>query len=90
MSIVKRFIAGAVCPRCSAMDSIRMYRNDIREYRECVRCDYVEGQNLDGTPEPAVEIATRIKTAGDGAVSKPKDTSVQVVRFITPDNKESL
>lgn len=88
MSVIKRFIAGVVCPRCGEMDSIRMYRNDIREYRECVRCDYVDGQNLDGSPEPLVEIATRIKSQNDGAISQPKDTSVQAVRFVTPNTED--
>lgn len=60
MSVVKRFVAGAVCPRCGEMDTIRVYRNERREYRECVRCDYVDGQNLDGTPEDVAELETRV------------------------------
>lgn len=59
MSVIKRFVAGAVCPRCGEMDTIRVYRNEIREYRECVKCDYVDGQNLDGSPEEA-ELETRV------------------------------
>ena len=60
MSVIKRFVAGAVCPRCGEMDTIRVYRNEIREYRECVKCDYVDGQNLDGSPEEVTEIVTRV------------------------------
>jgi len=60
MSIVKRFVAGAVCPRCAQMDTIRVYRNEIREYRECIKCDYKDGQNLDGSPESVQELATRV------------------------------
>ena len=37
---LKRFIAGAVCPRCSKMDTIKMYRLDDKDYRECVACDF--------------------------------------------------
>ena len=33
MKPVKRFVAGVVCPRCAAMDSTRMYRDEEREYR---------------------------------------------------------
>lgn len=62
MSVIKRFVAGAVCPRCSQMDTIRVYRNDIREYRECVKCDYKDGQNLDGSPEAVSELATRVNS----------------------------
>lgn len=60
MSVIKRFVAGAVCPRCGEMDTIRVYRNEIREYRECVKCDYIDGQNLDGSPEEVAEIVTRV------------------------------
>ena len=71
MSVIKRFVAGAVCPRCGEMDTIRVYRNDIREYRECVRCDYMDGQNLDGSPE-AQELETRVnKQPGKPLDPKP-------------------
>lgn len=36
----KRFIAGAVCPSCSAMDRIVMYREGESDYRECVECGF--------------------------------------------------
>ena len=62
MSVIKRFVAGAVCPRCAKMDTIRVYRNEIREYRECVKCDYKDCQNLDGSPEPVSELATRVNS----------------------------
>ena len=75
MSVVKRFVAGAVCPRCGQLDTIRVYRNEIREYRECVRCDYVDGQNLDGTPETE-ELETRVTKKVE---TKP---AVQTIKFV--------
>lgn len=54
MSTQKRFIAGAVCPRCGEMDRVRMYRDEEREYRECVNCGFQDSLRLDGRPEPAV------------------------------------
>lgn len=61
MSIIKRFIAGAVCPRCGEMDCIRTYRDDEKEYKECVRCDYEDSMRLDGQAEPGVEeLETRV------------------------------
>ena len=36
----KRFIAGAVCPRCGVQDRIRVYSIDGATYRECVACDF--------------------------------------------------
>lgn len=59
MSMIKRFIAGAVCPRCGEMDTIRTYRDEEREHKECVRCDYVDSMRLDGEVE-AEELETRV------------------------------
>lgn len=80
MTITKRFVAGAVCPRCGAMDTIRVYRNEIREYRECVKCDYVDGQNLDGSPESVDELETRV-------TKKPEQKpTTQPLRFVPNPN----
>ena len=38
--IKKRFIAGAICPRCSEMDKLVMYREDEKDFRECVSCGF--------------------------------------------------
>ena len=38
----KRFIAGAICPRCAAMDRIRAWEQNGIRYRECVSCDFFE------------------------------------------------
>ncbi len=41
--IKKRFIAGVVCPKCSEMDKMRMYRDDKDdEIRDCVACGFTE------------------------------------------------
>ncbi|PIE25143.1 MAG: hypothetical protein CSA60_01230 [Neptuniibacter caesariensis] len=61
MSVIKRFIAGAVCPRCGKMDGIRTYRDEEREYKECVHCDYKDSLRLDGQPDaPMEELETRV------------------------------
>lgn len=36
----RRFIAGAVCPRCSEMDKIVAYNEDGKDFRECVSCGF--------------------------------------------------
>lgn len=64
MTVVKRFIAGAVCPRCGEMDSLKMHRADGREYRECVRCDFSDSMAMDGSDQPDSELETRVNRAG--------------------------
>lgn len=41
-TIKKRFIAGAVCPECGALDAIRLVIQGEQESVECVKCDYRE------------------------------------------------
>lgn len=38
----KRFIAGAVCPKCASMDTVITYRQDEKDWRGCVQCDFTE------------------------------------------------
>lgn len=40
--IKKRFIAGAVCPSCGALDTLRWWVENNIELVECVKCDYQE------------------------------------------------
>jgi uncharacterized metal-binding protein (TIGR02443 family) len=83
MTVIKRFIAGAVCPRCGQMDCLRMYRDDEREYRECVRCDFEDTQRLDGTAE-VKELETRVNQA------KPVlDDGERPIRFVPNPVKDS-
>lgn len=73
--IIKRFIAGAVCPACSAMDTIRMYELDGVPNRECVSCGYADTLDERGNSIPR-EVPTR--------VTKPKAapaTKSQTVQF---------
>jgi uncharacterized metal-binding protein (TIGR02443 family) len=54
----RRFIAGAVCPRCGVQDKIVI---DVEtDLRACVACDFTEPR-----PEPAAaaEPATRVNRA---------------------------
>lgn len=38
--LVKRFIAGALCPKCQALDRVVVYRRDHQDFAECVACGY--------------------------------------------------
>ena len=50
----KRFIAGAKCPKCKAMDSVMLYIEDGIEKLECVECGYKESQG-DADSQSAIE-----------------------------------
>ncbi len=79
----KRFIAGAVCPKCSEMDKLVMYRNeDDVETRECVACGYsdVMKEEVDKAPE----LNTRVSPEGKAL----RDEGEQAIRiFDAPPKK---
>ncbi|MFT2110439.1 YheV family putative zinc ribbon protein [Marinomonas sp. 2405UD68-3] len=77
--MIKRFIAGAICPRCSGMDKIRAWRNDDEEkqFRECIECGYTDEQSTVIQEQP-VEVATRVNQPH---VAAP-DTEESVIQFI--------
>ena len=50
----KRFVAGAICPKCKSMDTIMLFFENNVEKLECVQCDYSEEQT-----EQQVEKAKR-------------------------------
>lgn len=72
----KRFIAGAVCPRCSEMDKLTIFSEAEKEYRECVGCGFKEQMFLQSEPK---EIDTRVNKT-----KEEKELEVQTVRLIDP------
>jgi len=78
-TVKKRFIAGAVCPRCKAADRILMYRIDDTDFRECVECGFKDEMRF----KPGVrEIQTRVNTPQEQVA---KET--QVIRLVNPKEK---
>ena len=77
----KRFIAGAVCPRCSAMDRIVMFTTEEGTFRECVDCGFEDRQPEAADMTPASEtLKTRVTpTESD---SPKKDDTPQPVRIL--------
>ena len=73
----KRFIAGAVCPRCAAMDKIVMYQQDEKNFRECVACGYEDEMPLAGG---ANEIPTRVNEK-----AAQREVPEQALKFVDPD-----
>ena len=66
----KRFIAGAVCPKCSEMDRTVMYSNDDgEEVRECISCGFIQTSSEQAAEDQtrqleADELATRVTPMG--------------------------
>ena len=87
----RRFIAGAVCPRCAQMDKIVV--NLDTDQRECVACGFSEARPGDvpdtpvapaGQSEGAVkELPTRVSRAAARRVETPAEP----VRLVDPSDK---
>lgn len=72
--IKRRFIAGAVCPRCSEMDKLVVYNEDGKDFRACVNCDFKEEMHF----KPAArELETRVNTSDE-----EKQKQVQIVKIL--------
>lgn len=70
----RRFMAGAVCPRCSEMDKLVVYNEDSKDYRECVNCGYKEEMRF---PAAARELDTRVNLSPEA-----KQEQVQVIKIL--------
>jgi uncharacterized metal-binding protein (TIGR02443 family) len=56
---MRRFIAGAVCPECRAIDRTVVEVAEGRRQRRCVACGHCEQQIDASPPEPATRFVTR-------------------------------
>jgi uncharacterized metal-binding protein (TIGR02443 family) len=70
----RRFIAGAVCPRCSAMDTVVVYRENEKDYRECISCGFKDEMHF--KPQPK-ELPTRVTDT-----AKEQEQHVEVVKIL--------
>jgi uncharacterized metal-binding protein (TIGR02443 family) len=76
----RRFIAGAVCPRCGEMDKIVVDLDSDR--RECIACGFGDER----PPAPAaVEVSTRVSRASARRV----ETRAETVTLIDPRSAKS-
>ncbi|WP_420588786.1 YheV family putative zinc ribbon protein [Bacterioplanoides sp.] len=66
----RRFIAGAVCPKCSEMDRTVIYSNDDgEEVRECISCGFIQTSSEQAAEDQARQeqaegLATRVTPVG--------------------------
>jgi uncharacterized metal-binding protein (TIGR02443 family) len=80
--IKRRFIAGAVCPRCAEMDKMVMYDDAAgQRIRECVSCGYRAGLDEQGQP---TELETRVNQPRAGEQPLAHEDEVVVVRLLDP------
>ena len=78
--IQRRFIAGAVCPRCAQMDKIVMYDSEAGErVRECVSCGYRDSLDERGNP---IELATRVNQPRAGEKPLAHEDEVRVIHIV--------
>lgn len=80
----KRFVAGAVCPKCSEMDRTVIYSNDDGdEVRECISCGYSQTASEQAAEDHARQLesdqlATRVTPLGKPVL----DENEQPLRII--------
>ncbi|MGJ8513779.1 YheV family putative zinc ribbon protein [Carnimonas bestiolae] len=77
MTVKKRFIAGAVCPRCSTMDTLKAWEQNGIRYRECVDCDFFEQLPLE--QQNVGELETRVNKPA----AEPEN-DIQTVKILDP------
>lgn len=77
-SVKRRFMAGAVCPRCSKMDTIQVYNLDGKDFRECVDCGFKEEMRLNIAPS---ELETRVNHQDE------EPEQVQVINIISDQSR---
>tara|TARA_R110002167_G_scaffold37371_8_gene117178 strand:- start:2422 stop:2667 length:246 start_codon:yes stop_codon:yes gene_type:complete len=77
MSTPKRFIAGAVCPKCAEMDRLVSYSNEEGTFKECVACGFIEKQLVQVEPN---ELDTRVNHAPES----DENDDVQIVQLMSP------
>ena len=83
----RRFIAGAVCPRCGLIDKVVMLLDSDDRQRECVSCGYTD--KLDGEAEIS-EPATRVNQPRVDQPVLEHEEEIQTIRILLDnENPES-
>jgi uncharacterized metal-binding protein (TIGR02443 family) len=75
----RRFIAGAVCPRCALQDKL-VVDTDVG-LRECVSCGFTDERPQEAPAEPRTRV-TR-------PAARRQDTPAQVITLVPPPAAES-
>ena len=80
--VQRRFIAGAVCAKCAAMDKLVVFKEDNKNVCECVSCGY--RQEIKSSPA-LKQVPTRLDIVKEKAKGEAQR---EVVRILTLDQKD--
>lgn len=80
----KRFIAGATCPKCNALDKVFTFERDGQSWRACVSCGFEE--SFASYSDSLEELPTRVNQHRLGEQPLEHETPLEAVRLIDPDN----
>lgn len=80
-STTRRFLAGAICPRCEAEDRIQVYALDDKDYRECVACGFKDEMHF---PDTSRELPTRVQPDK----SLGEEEAVKIIAFTDQPTKK--
>ena len=75
-----RFIAGAVCPACGAMDRLQLLTTDGDQRRRCVACGHEDSLASTASREPVTRL--------DGGLKSPDPSAASPVRILDPGKKD--
>ena len=78
----RRFIAGAVCPRCSLMDKIVVDLDT--DARHCISCGFSEARP-DAAPQA---VAPDLPTRVNRAAARRVETPAEAVRLVDPKTQD--
>jgi uncharacterized metal-binding protein (TIGR02443 family) len=73
VTIKKRFIAGAVCPKCKAMDRLMVYRAGNRDFRECVECGFKDEMRFQSQSR---ELQTRVNSTAENIAAETSTVKI--------------
>lgn len=74
----KRFVAGAVCPSCQAMDRLVVWQGSDPQTRECVACGYKDTLDQNGNIQ---ELPTRVNQAIEGEKNLAHQADIQILKL---------
>lgn len=60
-----RFIAGAVCPECRAVDRLVLETVGSAEQRRCVACGYTDARPQAASAEPSTRLSRPARSGAD-------------------------